>query len=356
MDKKDLTIISDSEYLQMLEKIKSSYKDRQLKAAVSVNSEMLKFYYSLGEKIIGLQAESKWGNGFYKKLSSDLQKEIPNVKGFSVTNLKYMKKFFEMYSPLNRPQPVDDLQISEIDRNFEMIFSVPWGHQRYIMDRCDGNLNKAFFFISKTLENNWSRSVLLNFLDTDLFDRQGKAITNFTSNLPSTQGKLAEEITRDPYNFDFIAIRQNYDEKELKDALMDNIQKFLLELGTGFAFVGREYRLVVGSSEEFIDMLFYNIKLHCYVVVEVKISAFKPADIGQLGTYVTSVNHILKGEADNQTIGLLICKTKDNILAKYASESSKEPIGISEYQLSNLIPESFKGTLPSIEEIESELN
>lgn len=178
MDKKDLTIISDSEYLQMLEKIKSSYKDRQLKAAVSVNSEMLKFYYSLGEEIIGLQAESKWGNGFYKKLSSDLQKEIPNVKGFSVTNLKYMKKFFEMYSSLNRPQPVDDLQISEIDRNFEMIFSVPWGHQRYIMDRCDGNLDKAFFFISKTLENNWSRAVLLNFLDTDLFDRQGKAITN----------------------------------------------------------------------------------------------------------------------------------------------------------------------------------
>ncbi|SHF06662.1 Predicted nuclease of restriction endonuclease-like (RecB) superfamily, DUF1016 family [Tissierella praeacuta DSM 18095] len=141
--------------------------------------------------------------------------------------------------------------------------------------------------------------MLLNFLDTDLYTRQGKAITNFTNNLPSTQGDLANDMTRDPYNFDFIAIRQNYDEKELKDALMDNIQKFLLELGTGFAFVGREYRLVVGNSEEFIDMLFYNIKLHCYVVVEVKISAFKPADIGQLGTYVTSVNHILKGYGDN---------------------------------------------------------
>ncbi len=266
-----------------------------------------------------------------------------------------MKKFYEMYSPLNRPQLVDDLRISQSSENFDKIFSIPWGHQRYIMDRCEGDLNKAFFFISKTLENSWSRAVLLNFLDTDLFDRQGKAITNFTNNLPALQSDLANEMTRDPYNFDFIAIRQNYDEKELKDALMDNIQKFLLELGTGFSFVGREYRLVVGNSEEFIDMLFYNIKLHCYVVVEVKISAFKPADIGQLGTYVTSVNHILKGDGDNQTIGLLICKTKDNVLAKYASESSRAPIGISEYQLQNLIPESLKGALPSIEEIENEL-
>lgn len=355
MGKKDLTIMNNGEYIKMLEKIKNIYKNSQLKATFSVNSEMLKFYYNLGEEIISLKAESIWGSRFYKKLSLDLQKEIPNVKGFSITNLKYMKKFYEMYSPLNRPQAVDDLKVSKIDIDFDMIFSIPWGHQRYIMDRCVGNLDKAFFFIAKTLENGWSRSVLLNFLDTDLFDRQGKAITNFKENLPDLQSDLAKEITKDPYNFDFIAIRENYDEKELKDALMDNIQKFLLELGTGFAFVGREYRLVVGNSEEFIDMLFYNIKLHCYVVVEVKISAFKPADIGQLGTYVASVNHILKKDGDNQTIGLLICKTKDNILAKYASESSREPIGISEYKLQNLIPECLKVAFPSIEEIEKGL-
>ena len=186
-------------------------------------------------------------------------------------------------------------------------------------------------------------------------ERQGKAINNFQESLPNIQSDLAKEITKDPYNFDFISIREGYNEKELKDALMGNIQKFLLELGTGFAFVGREYRLVVGETEEFIDMLFYHIKLHCYIVIEVKISAFKPADIGQLGTYITSVNHILKEENDGPTIGLLICKIKDNILAKYASESSKEPIGISEYQLSKLLPDNFKGTLPSIEEIEEEL-
>ena len=223
------------------------------------------------------------------------------------------------------------------------------------MDRYENNVEKAIFFINKIIENGWSRAVLLNFLDTNLYERQGKAINNFQKSLPNVQSNLAKEITKEPYNFDFISIREGYNEKELKDALMDNIQKFLLELGTGFAFVGREYRLVVGETEEFIDMLFYHIKLHCYVVIEVKISAFKPADIGQLGTYITSVNHILKEENDGPTIGLLICKIKDNILAKYASESSKEPIGISEYQLSKLLPDNFKGTLPSIEEIEEEL-
>ena len=160
------------------------------------------------------------------------------------------------------------------------------------MDKCENNVEKAIFFIKKIIENGWSRAVLLNFLDTNLYERQGKAINNFQKSLPNVQSDLAKEITKDPYNFDFISIREGYNEKELKDALMDNIQKFLLELGTGFAFVGREYRLVAGKTEEFIDMLFYHIKLHCYIVIEVKISAFKPADIGQLGTYITSVNHI----------------------------------------------------------------
>ena len=168
------------------------------------------------------------------------------------------------------------------------------------MDKCENNVEKAIFFIKKIIENGWSRAVLLNFLDTNLYERQGKAINNFQESLPNVQSDLAKEITKDPYNFDFISIREEYNEKELKDALMSNIQKFLLELGTGFAFVGREYRLIVGETEEFIDMLFYHIKLHCYVVIEVKVSAFKPADIGQLGTYITSVNHILKAEMIQQ--------------------------------------------------------
>lgn len=290
------------------------YKNSQIKAAISVNKEMLIFYWTLGKDIVKLKTESKWGSGFYENLSLDLKKN-----------------------------------------EYSNIFNIPWGHHRYIMDKCENNVEKAIFFINKIIENGWSRAVLLNFLDTNLYERQGKAINNFQKSLPNVQSNLAKEITKDPYNFDFISIREEYNEKELKDALMSNIQKFLLELGTGFAFVGREYRLIVGETEEFIDMLFYHIKLHCYVVIEVKVSAFKLADIGQLGTYITSVNHILKAENDTTTIGLLICKTKDNILAKYATESSKEPIGISEYQLSKLLHDDFKGTLPSIEEIEEEL-
>ncbi len=237
----------------------------------------------------------------------------------------------------------------------EDLFRIPWGHHRYIIDKCSGDVNKALFYVRQTLENNWSRSVLLNFLSTDLYERQGKAVSNFREVLPAPQGDLAQEITRDPYNFDFLTIAKGYNEREFKDALQDNIVKFLLELGSGFAFVGREYRLEIGSTEKFLDLLFYNIKLHCYVVVEVKTDKFESEYIGQLGTYVTAVNHIMRGDADNPTIGLLICKEKDNVLAQYAVESSGEPIGISEYELSKIYPADFKGSLPSIEDIERQL-
>jgi len=211
------------------------------------------------------------------------------------------------------------------------------------------------FYSRKTIENNWSRAVLQNWLDTDLYERQGKAITNFALTLPAPQSDLAQEMTRDPYSFDFLTIRAQYDEKELKDALMENVQRLLMELGTGFAFVGREYRLVVGRSEQFLDLLFYNYLLHCFVVVEVKVSDFDPRDMGQLGTYVAAVDGIMRKESDNPTIGLLICKTKDNVLAQYAANVTNAPIGISEYQLNNLLKDEFKGKLPTIEEIEREL-
>jgi predicted nuclease of restriction endonuclease-like (RecB) superfamily len=235
------------------------------------------------------------------------------------------------------------------------LFQIPWGHHRYIIDKLRGYPEKALFFVRKTIENGWSRSVLLNFLDTDLYERQGKAISNFGQTLPSLQSDLAQEMTKDPYNFDFLTMTAGYKEKELKDALERNIVKFLLELGTGFAFIGREYRIMIGKTEKFIDMLFYNLKLRCYVVIEVKTDKFDSGNIGQLGTYVAAVNHILRSETDNPTIGILICKTKDNVLAQYALESSSQPIGISEYELSKLYPADFKGTLPTIEELEQEV-
>lgn len=267
-----------------------------------------------------------------------------------------MKHFYCLFKDENS-------NISISDHNFEIlpqvgakIFNVPWNHIKVIIDKCGTDENKALFYINEIIQNNWSRSILLNFLSTNLYERQGKAVSNFKDLLPKPDGALAQEITKDPYNFDFLTLTENYGETELKKALVSNIQKFLLELGTGFAFVGKEYKLSVGNTEQFTDLLFYNIKIHAYVVIEVKITEFEPSFIGQLGTYCVAVDHLLKSDKDEKTIGLLVCKYKDDVIAKYALESSSQPIGVSAYELSNLIPEHFKSSLPTIEEIEAELN
>lgn len=348
-------MIANKEYKDLLQRIGSRFKQSQIKAATKVNEEMIEFYFWLGGEIHSLKEKGTEGNSLYQRLSNDLVSEFPDVKSFSVTNLKYMQYFFELYLS---PQLVDSESKSSpqlVDYRKMGIFSIPWGHNRTIIDKCKGDKNRALFYVTKTLENNWSRAVLLNFLDTDLYERQGKAITNFSQTLPAVESDLAQAITRDPYNFDFLTIREKYDEKELKDALMDNIEKFLLELGNGFAFVGREVRLEIGETENFIDMLFYNLKLHCYVVVEVKIEEFNSKDMGQLGTYMVAVNHQLKSDIDAPTLGLIVCKSKDNVKAQYALEASSQPMGISEYSINNFLPEDFKSSLPTIEEIEAKL-
>ena len=316
-----------SDYVQWLSELKLRYRNQQLKASVIVNQAMLEFYWSMGRDISDRQFENHYGSGFYKRLSGDLLRELPEAKGFSPTNLKYCRYFYDSYSPLfiNRQQPVDDLRPEDL-------FLIPWGHHVQIINRCGDNPKKASFYVRKCHELSWSRSVLMNFLDTGLYEREGKAVTNFLS------------------------LDTGYREKELKTALIDNITKFLLELGSGFAYMGKEYRLKVGETEQFLDLLFYNINLRCYVVIEVKTGEFTPGDHGQLGPYVVAVNHILKKPDENPTLGLLICKSKDNVLAKYALESSNVPIGVSEYELAKLYPADFKSTLPSIEEIERELN
>ena len=237
------------------------------------------------------------------------------------------------------------------------LFSIPWGHHRYIIDKCSNDPGKALFYVRQTLENGWSRDVLLNMLGTNLYERSSKAQTNFKSTLIDADSDLAQEMTRDPYNFSFTNLQGKYNERVLKDALLTNITNFLLELGTGFAYVGKEYRLQIAEKEKFIDILFYNLKLSCYVVIEVKIGEFDFADVGQLSGYVVACNHILRKEGrDNPTIGLLICKQKNNTLAQYALESSSQPLGISEYELEKLYPEKVEGTMPSIKEIEAKLD
>lgn len=239
----------------------------------------------------------------------------------------------------------------------DIVFSVPWGHHCVLIDKyfdtreCD----VALFYAHKVVDEGWSRNVLKSFINSNLHLRQGKALTSFSRLLPAPESDLAQELTKAPYVFDFTQMTEPYKERELKKALMANISRFLLELGSGFAYVGEEYRLKIGHTEQFIDLLFYNVKLHAYCVIEVKTRSFGPGDVGQIGTYMTAVNHILKTEYDNPTIGLLICKDKDNVLAQYALESSTQPIGISEFQLTKFVPDEFKSSLPSIEDIETEL-
>ena len=367
-------IKSDAKYRNWINDISRRFRQSQLKAAVKVNSEMLRFYWGLGRDIAILSEEAGYGSDFYNMVSTDLKDVFPDIKSFSTTNLKYMRYFYEMYPvvPENRPQLGDDLVESayhqqEMDRSvvvknrpqvgddLNIVFYIPWGHNKLIIDKCKGNPKKALFYVNETLKNNWSRAILMNFLDSDLYERQGKAITNFSVTLPETQSELAQAITKDPYNFDFIAIREKYDEKELKDALMDNIERFLMELGSGFAYAGREVELNIGKTENYVDLLFYNYKLHCFVVVEVKIGEFEGKDMGQLGTYMVAVNHQLKGEQDGPTLGLIICKSKDNVKAQYALEASSQPMGIAVYDINKFLPEDYKSSLPTIEEIEAEL-
>lgn len=345
-------INTDSDYNLWISQLVERYRNCQIRATVKANEELLRFYWSNGEDIVKKKAESRWGESVINSISQDLTSALPGIKGLSPTNLGYAKRFYSLYSQLDTfyPQLVGKTEYEQLKT---IIFRIPWGHQRYLIDKFYNNPKRAFYYVRLTLENGWSRAVLLNAIDMDLKEPEGKAVTNFSLTLP--EGDLAQEMIKDPYLFDFAALTKPYKEEELKLALMKNIEQFLLELGTGFAFMGREYRLVVGSTEQFIDMLFYNTRLRCYVVIEVKAIKFQPGDVGQLGTYVSAVNHILKTPADNPTIGLLICKTKDNVLAQYALESSSQPIGISEYELSKMYPADFKSTLPSIEDIENEL-
>ena len=367
----------DNTYADWIKDLSLRFRQGQIKAAVKVNSEMLKFYFSLGADIVNKQAESKWGDGFFKNLSQDLQEALPGVKGFSETSLKYAKYFYQLYSPLIHPQVGDEIHPQAVDKlanttnlpqveeeivirpqfvdKLENLLLIPWGHHRFIIDKCKGNPEKAFFYVQQTVKNNWSRAVLLNFLDTTLYERQGKAITNFKATLPKVDSDLAQQLVKDPYCFDFAGLTERYTEKELKDALIKNVEKFLLELGNGFAYMGREFRIVAGETELFADMLFYNTHLHCYVVVEVKTEKFENAFLGQLSGYVSCANHVLKREGDSPTVGLLICKSKDDVMAQYALEGYTNPLGISEYELSKLYPKDFKSTLPSIEDIEREL-
>lgn len=344
------TLCIDNDYSLWLCNLKKRLRSSQLKAAMKVNEEMLQLYWSIGEELVKLKVEQRWGSGILKQIAQDLHKEAPNIKGFSEKSLYYMRRWYAFYSEAEKdfPQLVGKIK--------NLFFSVPWGHHRLILDTCKSSPQKAVFFLQQTVENGWSRNVLLNMLDTDLYERQGKAVNNFTMCLPPTQSDLAQQILRDPYTFDFLTLQKGYSERELEDALTDNITQFLLRLGKGFAYVGRQVNIVVGDKDFYIDLLFYHLQLRCYVVVELKTGDFEPEYAGKLSFYVSAVNHQLRHKDDAPTIGLIICKSRNEVIARYSLENISEPIGISQYKLGKLLPSSLQDSLPSIEELEQELS
>lgn len=347
-------LILDKEYKEWIGQLSNRYRTAQIKAAVAVNTEMLQFYWELGSDIVKMQSENCYGSRFFETLSRDLKEVIPEAKGFSVRNLKYIKNFYLMYSSIWQ-QLVAEYDATKGQQLVAELCKIPWGHHTLLIDKLYKEPEVALFYVREIITHGWSRTVLDHMFDTNLHLRQSKAISNFKSIMPAVTSDLAQEITKDPYIFDFTNLTVPYKERELKEELLRNITKFLLELGEGFAFVGQEYKLNVGNTEQFTDLLFYHLKLRCYVVIELKVIKFEPGFLGQLGMYMTAVDHLLKTEQDNPTIGLLICKTKDDVLAQYSLEGYNLPIGISQYQLDKILPDNFKSALPSIEEIESKL-
>jgi predicted nuclease of restriction endonuclease-like (RecB) superfamily len=329
------------DYASVLEQIKNDVQQSQLRAAQSATKELIMLYWRIGKTLAGKVIEEGWGARTIDRLAKDLKEALSWMTGFSVRNLHYMRKFYESYT----------------DGNFAAaVAQIPWGHNIILMDKV-ATIEQRLWYAQQTLENGWSRSVLGMWIESDLYSRQGKAITNFKHTIPSPQSDLAEQTLKDPYNFQFLALEKKFREKELEQGLIDHIQKFLLELGEGFAFVGRQYKVEVSGKEYFIDLLFYHLKLRFYVVVELKATEFDPRDTGQLNFYLSAIDDLLRHPDDKPTIGLLLCKGKDKCTVEYAFRDVRKPIGVADYQvkLVESLPKDLRGSLPTVEEIEAEL-
>ena len=328
--------IDIGKYKQIFENIKQEVLKSQYKAMQIVNKELIFMYWHIG-KIIG--DNSKWGNKFIDSLSIDLKLEFPKVTGFSVRNLKYMKKIAEEYPDFEFVQQV--------------VAQIPWGHNIILMDKVK-NIEERKWYIKQSIINGWSRSLLTMQIESKLYERQvvAEKVTNFPATLPDIQSDLAIQTMKDPYLFDFISLKGKVKEIEIEKAMIDKIKDVLIELGKGFAFVGEQYKITVSEKDYYIDLLFYHLKLKCYVVVELKAREFEPTDAGQLNFYLSAIDDLVKDKTDNATIGLLLCKNKDNFTAEYALRNVSSPIGVSEYKLLEDIPEYLKSQLPKVEEIE----
>lgn len=375
----DVTLNED--YVKWISDVKKRFRSAQIKAAVKVNSEQLLFNWQLGRDLVTRRAEEKWGAGIVEQVSLDLQNEFPQTKGFGTTNLWNMKKWYLFYSrDIEKVQQLvglfeksatvssiklqqlgteisedtEKLQQDDGELAFPSLFAyVPWGHHVEIISKCK-DVKEALFYVQETIAEGWSRSVLQNYMNADLYKTSGKAVTNYTEKLPDKQGQLANEIIKDNYDFGFVSLPAEYDETALEDELEKNITRFLLELGTGFGFIGRQKEIIIAGKSRKIDMLFYHAKLHCYIVVELKVVPFEPEFAGKLNFYVNAVNELMKEPEDNPTIGLLICKGKNNTEVKWAFQGIETPMGVASYD--NVKIKELEKQLPSAEEIQKRID
>ena len=332
--------IITAEYQLLLEQLKADIRTTQTKAVLAVNRELVLLYWRIGKNILAKQKELGWGAKVVEQISRDLRLEFPAMKGFSPRNVKYMRALAENYP---------DEQFVQ-----QLVAQIPWGHNARILDKANDQTEREFY-LRKTIENGWSRNVLEIQIETGLYGRQGRAITNFALTLPPVQSDLAQEILKSPYNFDFLGLGEEALERDIEAAMMRHIRDYLLELGTGFAFVGSQYRLEVGGEEFFIDQLFYHLKLRCFLVLELKAGKFKPEYLGKLNFYLSAVDDLLRNEGDAPSVGLILCRGENQTIVEYALRDMSKPIGVSAYELTRSLPENLRGSLPTIEEIEAEL-
>lgn len=358
---------ANPDYKEWLYSLKENIRSSQIKASLSINKELISLYLNLGSQILVKQERSIWGSNFLGLLSKDLQSTFPDMSGFSKRNLELIRQwtlFYKLILVQDTKQAVShsidseipitkqaDSQIQTFDN--DSFFRIPWGHHILIIQKIK-NIEEAYFYIQKTLENNWSRAILEYQIETKLFKRQGNAVSNFKNVLPTAQSDLANALLKDPYHFEFIGLTEKANEKDLEKNLVNHISKFLLELGKGFAYMGQQFLLKIGNKEYRTDLLFYHTKLKCYIVIELKFKEFEPEFIGKLNFYISAINELVKEETDNPTIGILLCKNKDNYEVEFALRDINKPIGVSEYRYTEL-PENIKLGLPNMEELTEHL-
>ena len=333
--------LSPSDYDQLLRDLKERIRTAQVRAALAINRELVVLYWQIGREILTRQHQQGWGAKVVERLAKDLQREFPEMKGFSSRNLKYMRSFAETY--------FDEPIVQEV------LAQITWYHNIALLEKLKSQ-DERLWYAQQTLIHGWSRNVLVHQIESELYRRMGGAITNFDRALPQPQSELAQQLIKNPYCFDFLNLSANAQERDLEKALLQHIREFLLELGVGFAFVGSQYHLEVDGDDYYIDLLFYHLKLRCYIVIDLKISEFQPEFSGKMNFYISAVDDLLRHPDDKPTIGIILCKGRKKTAAEYALRDVNKPIGISTYQLKGSLPEPLQQSLPSIEQLEMELN